>query len=76
MVKWLLMFQDRAGTDEFELTHEFMANMLVVTRSSVGDTARKLQDMGLVSYDRGHIRILNRMALKQMAYECYEAVRG
>jgi CRP-like cAMP-binding protein len=76
LVRWLLMFQDRAGTDEFELTHEFMANMLGVTRSSVGDTARKLQDMGLVSYDRGHFRILNRTALEQMACECYEVVRG
>lgn len=74
-VRWLLMFQDRADTDEFELTHEFMAGMLGVTRSSIGEAARKLQEMGLVSYDRGHFRIINRMAMEQMACECYEVVR-
>lgn len=75
LVRWLLMFQERAEAEEFELTHEFMANMLGVTRSSVGEAVRKLQEMGIVSYDRGHFRIVNRMALGQMACECYEVVR-
>jgi Mn-dependent DtxR family transcriptional regulator len=75
LVRWLLMFQNRAEADEFELTHEFIANMLGVTRSSVGDAVRKLQEMGIVSYDRGHLSILNRMAIEQMACECYEVVR-
>jgi CRP-like cAMP-binding protein len=75
LVRWLLMFQDCAGADEFELTHEFMANMLGVSRSSIGEAARKLQEIKLVSYDRGRFRILNRMAMEQMACECYEVVR-
>jgi len=74
-VRWLLMFQERAEADEFELTHEFMACMLGVTRSSISEAARKLQQMGLVSYDRGRFRILNRAAMEQMACECYEVVR-
>jgi CRP-like cAMP-binding protein len=74
-VRWLLMFQDRAEADEFELTHEFMAGMLGAARSSVGEAARKLQEMGLVSYDRGRFRILNRAAMEQMACECYAVVR-
>jgi CRP-like cAMP-binding protein len=73
--RWLLMFQDRAGADEFELTHEFVANMLGVTRSSVGEAARKLQELGIVNYDRGRFRVVNRMALEQMACECYGVVR-
>ncbi len=75
LVRWLLMFQDRAEADEFELTQEFMANMLGAARSSVGDAARKLQEMGLVSYERGHFRVINRPAMEQMACECYEVVR-
>jgi CRP-like cAMP-binding protein len=75
LVRWLLMFQDRAGSDEFELTHEFMANMLGVARSSVGDVARKLQEMGLASYERGRFRVLNRPSMEQMACECYAVVR-
>jgi CRP-like cAMP-binding protein len=74
-VRWLLMFQDRAEADYFELTHEFMAGMLGVTRSSVGEAARKLQELGLLSYDRGRFRILNRAAMEQMACECYAVVR-
>jgi len=73
--RWLLMFQDRAEADEFELTHEFIAGMLGVTRSGVGEAARKLQEMGLVSYDRGRFRVVNRMAMEQMACECYAVVR-
>jgi DNA-binding IclR family transcriptional regulator len=69
------MFQDRADADEFELTHEFMANMLGMARSSVGEVARKLQEMGLVSYERGRFRVLNRPAMEQMACECYAVVR-
>jgi CRP-like cAMP-binding protein len=76
LVRWLLMFQDRAGADEFELTHEFMANMLGAARSSIGEVARKLQEMGMVSYERGRFRIVNRMAMEQMACECYEVVRN
>jgi CRP-like cAMP-binding protein len=75
LVRWLLMFQDRAEADEFELTQDFMANMLGAARSSVGEVARKLQEMGLVSYERGRFRILNRLGMEQMACECYEVVR-
>jgi hypothetical protein len=42
----------------------------------LGEAARKLQEMGLVSYDRGRFRIVNRAAMEQMACECYEVVRG
>jgi CRP-like cAMP-binding protein len=75
LVRWLLMFQDRADADEFELTHEFMANMLGAARSSIGEVVRKLQEMGMVNYERGRFRIVNRMAMEQMACECYEVVR-
>jgi CRP-like cAMP-binding protein len=76
LARWLLMFHDRARTDEFELTQEFMANMLGVARSSIGEGTRKLRELGLVSYEAGHFRIVNRMAIEQMACECYEVVRG
>lgn len=74
LARWLLMFQDRAESDEFELTHEFMANMLGVTRSSVGEAARKLQELGIVNYEHGRFRIVKRNALEQMACECYGVV--
>jgi CRP-like cAMP-binding protein len=75
LVRWLLMYEDRAGSGEFELTQEFMATMLGVTRSSVGAATRKLQELGMVSYERGRFRITSRMAMEQETCECYKVVR-
>ena len=75
MARWLLMFSDRAASDEFILTHEFMANMLGVRRSGISEIANKLQKRGLISYRRGHIKILNRKGLEEFACECYPVVK-
>ena len=73
--RWILMFQDRAETDELFLTHEFMAHMLGVRRSTVGEIAEDLQATGLISYQRGHVRILNRHGLIELTCECYPVVK-
>jgi CRP-like cAMP-binding protein len=75
LARWLLMFHDRVGTNEFELTHEFMASMLGVRRASVSEIANKLQEMGLVRYQRGHFTILNRKGLEEFTCECYQVVK-
>jgi len=75
LARWLLMFSDRAGSDEFILTHEFMANMLGVRRSGVSEIANKLQKLGLISYRRGRIKILDRKGLEKFACECYPVVK-
>ncbi|HEX9375183.1 MAG TPA: Crp/Fnr family transcriptional regulator [Actinomycetota bacterium] len=74
--KWLLETHDRAGgLDDFELTQEFLADMLGVTRPSVTVAARTLQSAGLIEYRRGHIKILDRQSLEDSACECYATVR-
>lgn len=75
LARWLLMYHDRLGRDEFELTHEFMANMLGVRRSGVSDVANELQRMGFISYRRGHVRIIDRKGLEEFACECYPVVK-
>ncbi|HEX8131449.1 MAG TPA: Crp/Fnr family transcriptional regulator [Pyrinomonadaceae bacterium] len=75
LARWLLMFRDRSDSDEFELTHEFMANMLGVRRASVSEVAYHLQDLNLISYQRGRIRITNRRGLAEFACECYLVVK-
>jgi CRP-like cAMP-binding protein len=69
------MYNDRLGLDEFYLTQEFMANMLGVRRSGVSEVAESLQEMGFISYQRGHIRILDRKGLEDYACECYPVVK-
>ena len=74
--RWLLMYHDRLEKDEFFLTHEFMASMLGVRRAGISEVAGKLQELGLISYQRGHIKILNRRGLEEFACECYPVVKS
>jgi len=73
--RWLLMAHDRAGTDRFHLTQEFLAELLGIQRPSVTIVARNLQSAGFIQYRRGLISIVDRPGLERAACECYESVR-
>lgn len=75
LARWLLMTHDRLPSDEFRLTQEFMSNMLGVRREGVNKAAAALQHDGLISYSRGHIRVLDRAGLEAVSCECYRVVR-
>ena len=74
MCRWLLMSHDRAGADEFPLTHEFLAQMLGVCRPTVTAVAGTLQKAGLINYHRGRITIIDQKGLKAATCECYEVI--
>jgi len=69
--RWLLMTLDRMQSEEFLLTHEFLAMMLGVRRAGVTVAAGALQRAGLIRYARGHITILDADELKRRSCECY-----
>jgi CRP-like cAMP-binding protein len=73
--RWLLMCGDQAEDDCFELTHEYLAEMLGVRRSTVTVVARTLQNAGLIRYHRGAVRVVDRRRLETVACECYRVVR-
>jgi CRP-like cAMP-binding protein len=73
--KWVLMTHDRAQSDEFPLTHEFLSHMLGVRRMSVTDVLKPLQDAGLIRNRRGWITVLNRPGLEAATCECYRSVQ-
>ncbi len=75
MCRWLLMTHDRVGADQFNLTQEFMAQMLGVRRASVSVVAGILQRAGLISYHRGRITIADRKGLEATCCECYRVIR-
>jgi CRP-like cAMP-binding protein len=74
-VRWLLMCHDRAGGDEFNLTHEFLATMLGVRRATVTVTAGALQSAGLITYRHGKVKVIERAELEEATCECYRAIR-
>jgi len=73
--RWLLMTHDRAGTDEFMLTQQYVAQMLAVRRATVTVAAGMLQKAGLIRYSRGNLTVLDRGRLEESSCECYEIVR-
>jgi len=75
--RWLLMTHDRVGGgDSFDLTQEFLSYMLGVRREGVSGASRALQQLGIISYRRGHISVLDRPALERAACECYGDTRA
>lgn len=74
LASWLLMTRERAGSDYFRLTQEFLSYMLGVPRTSVTAFAVALQKKGLISYSRGRINIRDAQGLKAASCHCYRTI--
>lgn len=76
LARWLLMTRDRVGTDEFSLTHVFLAHMLGLRRVGVTEAASALKQRKLIIYQRGKIRLLDVKRLKASSCSCYQIVKS
>jgi CRP-like cAMP-binding protein len=73
LARWLLMARDRMDRDDFPLTQEFVSMMLGASRPTVSIVAGTLQKAGLITYHRGHVKIVDGEKLEAASCECYRA---
>jgi CRP-like cAMP-binding protein len=76
LARWLLMTRDRVGSDEFPLTHEFLAHMLGLRRVGVTQAATALRRRKLIAYQRGIIQIRDVKGLEAACCSCYQIVKA
>ncbi|HKT36053.1 MAG TPA: Crp/Fnr family transcriptional regulator [Nitrospira sp.] len=74
--RWLLMTHDRVGMDEFQLTQDFLSQMLGVRRAGVSVAAADLQKDKLITYRRGVVKILDRKGLEKASCDHYGIVKA
>ena len=72
LAHWLLMTRERVGSDNFPLTHEFLAHMLGLRRQGVTEAASALKRRKLISYSRGNIQI---WAFEDSRHQLARAIR-
>jgi CRP-like cAMP-binding protein len=75
LCRWLLVSLDRLSSNNLSMTQDLIANILGVRREGVTEAAGKLQKLGVISYTRGQITVLDRCRLEQLACECYSMVK-
>ena len=72
LAKIFLMLQDRANSNEIQITQESLAQMLGVRRVGVTKAASAMQRKNIISYSRGHVNIINKHNLQQQSCVCYK----
>ena len=75
LCRWLLLSLDRLQSNELSMTQELIANMLGVRHEGVTEAAGKLQNAGLIRYQRGRITVLDRPGVEARSCECYQVVK-
>jgi CRP-like cAMP-binding protein len=76
MCRWLLMSQDRTGSDLVRLSQQYLATMVGVHRTTITQTLGELAAVGIVRTGRGWIEILDRDRMEALACECYATVQS
>jgi len=76
LCRWLLMTLDRTLTDQLDLSHHFIAQLLAVRRESITCALLRLQGEGLVQTSNRRIKLLDRAGMEATACECYGVIKS
>lgn len=76
LARWLLICRDRAGSETFLMSHEFLANMVGASRPTISIIAADFKEKGVIEYTRGVIHVRNLEALERTACECYLVIKN
>jgi CRP-like cAMP-binding protein len=75
LARWLLLCADRAHSSRFQMSQEFLADMLGNTRPTVSTLAAVFKEEGFIKYSRGVIEIIDPARLEEKACECYHVIK-
>ena len=67
---------DRVPGDEFDLSHQFLGQMLGERRPAVNVVSALMERAGFIRYDRGRVTVLDRPGLESASCGCYRIVRN
>jgi CRP-like cAMP-binding protein len=73
--RWLLACHDRAESDRFPMTHEFLAMMLGVRRPGVTLALNSIREKALITYNHGTMTVIDREGLEAVSCECHRVIR-
>jgi CRP-like cAMP-binding protein len=72
--RWLLITADAVNRRDFNLTQEFLSQMLAVRRPGVTVAIGALERQGLIQHRYGRVSIVDVEGLKKVACECYQTI--
>lgn len=74
LARWLLLAYDRVAGGEIPVTHDVLSMVLGVRRAGVTDAIASFEAEGIVTKERGLIRIIDREGLRGKSCECYDII--
>jgi CRP-like cAMP-binding protein len=72
--RWLLQVDERTEEAPFQVTQDFLAQMIGVQRPALSLAMRQFKDAGLVNYSRGQISIADRDGLLARSCACIAVI--
>lgn len=76
LARWLLLYRERASSDDLRCTHQCLADILGVRREGVTEALGAFEDGGAVALRRGGLQIVDAARLAANACSCYRPADG